>query len=56
MSVTCLGITHWEGEEVESTEGTTYSRPRRKYPKTLKGWFYLHAVQVGIAQRQGADD
>jgi hypothetical protein len=51
----CLGITHWEGEiELGNTSGETDSRPKRKYPKTLKGWFYFLLFKAGFksARRQ----
>ena len=45
-----LGITHWESEEVEETGGLTDSRPKRRYPKTLKGWvlFLLNRLGFGF--------
>jgi hypothetical protein len=43
-----LGITHWEGDEVESTTGQADSRPRRSRPRTLKGWFYFILFKLGV--------
>lgn len=37
-----LGITHYDPEAgTESTRGNQTNSPRRKYPKTLKGWFFF---------------
>lgn len=43
-----LDITHWEGDDVETTQGKSDSRPRRKYPRTLKGWFWFLLFKAGI--------
>lgn len=43
-----LKITHWEGDDVETTQGKSDSRPRRKYPKTVKGWFWFLLFKAGI--------
>lgn len=47
---TDLGITHYEPEELANTKGETVTAPRRKYPKTLKGWFFflLHKIGLGF--------
>jgi tRNA-binding EMAP/Myf-like protein len=40
-----LGITHYDPdagkESVEGTKGASANAPRRKYPKSLKGWFFF---------------
>jgi RNA ligase (TIGR02306 family) len=40
-----LGVTHYDPdagkENLEGTKGDTVLAPRRKYPKTLKGWFFF---------------
>ncbi len=49
-----LGITHWEGgDEVAETGGLTDSRPKRRYPKTFKGWvfFLLHKLGLGFKKQ-----
>jgi hypothetical protein len=43
-----LGITHWDGDDVESTVSDNDSRPKRKYPKTLKGWFFFLLYKAGL--------
>lgn len=43
-----LGITHWDGDDVESTVSDNDSRPKRKYPKTLKGWFFFLIYKIGF--------
>lgn len=47
-----LGITHWDGDDVESTESSNDSRPKRKYPKTLKGWFFFLLFKLGLNVRK----
>lgn len=54
-----LGITHWEGEEVEPTQSSfNESRPLRKYPRTLKGWFFFLLYKAGFkgAREQMTED
>ena len=49
-----IGVTHYEGDQdVESTEGITHN-PVRKYPKTIKGWFFWTLYKLGFkgARRQ----
>lgn len=43
-----LKITHWAGDDVESTVSDNDSRPKRKYPKTLKGWFFFLLYKAGL--------
>lgn len=48
-----LGITHYDpdaGKETESTRGVNESGPGslRRFPKSLKGWFYLILHKLGI--------
>jgi tRNA-binding EMAP/Myf-like protein len=49
-----LGITHWNPDvEVESnTRGTSTSAaaPRRKYPKTFRGWLYFLLAFIGFGR------
>jgi hypothetical protein len=43
-----IGITHYEGDQdVESTEGKR-SNPMRKYPRTLRGWFFWTLYKMGF--------
>lgn len=50
-----LGITHYIADAPESTAGTT-ENPRRKYPKTLRGWFYFLLHKIGFRNRQFNED
>jgi hypothetical protein len=44
-----LDITHYEGDkEVESTEGDTVGKPKRKYPHSIRGWFYFILYRLGF--------
>lgn len=44
-----LDITHYEGDkEVESTEGDTVGKPKRKYPHSVRGWFYFILYRLGF--------
>jgi hypothetical protein len=45
-----LEITHYEGDQaVESTESdSTSSKPKFRYPKTLRGWFYWALYKIGF--------
>lgn len=47
-----LGITHYDPEILESTKGNTANAPRRKYPKTLRGWFFFLLYKLGFRTRQ----
>jgi hypothetical protein len=48
-----LGITHWEGgDEVAETGGLTDSRPKRRYPKTFKGWVFYLLNKIGLGFRK----
>jgi len=50
-----LGITHYDLElsdgSVEQTEAAMARAPRRKYPKSLKGWFYYILYRLGFVSR-----
>lgn len=50
-----LGITHYEPEvAAESTAAKSLERsPRRKYPKSLKGWFYFILYKLGLYSSNG---
>lgn len=44
-----LGITHYVPEfDRESTTADTAAQPKRKYPKTLKGWFFFLLHKLGF--------
>lgn len=43
-----IGITHWDGDNVEPTQSENDSRPKRERPRTLKGWFYFTLYRLGI--------
>ena len=44
-----IGVTHYEGDkEVESTEGDTVGKPKRKYPHSVRGWFYFILYRLGF--------
>lgn len=44
-----LGITHYVPEfDVESTTSDTAGAPKRKYPKTLRGWFFWTLYKLGF--------
>lgn len=44
-----LGITHYDPDAgTQSTKADTANAPRRKYPTTLKGWFYFVLYRLGI--------
>lgn len=43
-----IGITHWTGDDVESTESSNDSRPKRERPRTLKGWFFYLLFHMGL--------
>jgi hypothetical protein len=44
-----LGITHYDPDAgVESTKGDCISGPRRKYPRTAKGWFFFVLHKFGF--------
>lgn len=45
-----LGITHYEPVEVGQMKGESGAAPKRRYPRTLKGWFFwgLHKLGVGV--------
>jgi hypothetical protein len=44
-----LGITHYVPEfDVESTTSNSAAAPKRKYPKTLRGWFFWSLYKLGF--------
>lgn len=44
-----LGITHYDPDAgVESTKGTQVAAPRRKYPTTLRGFFWFVLAKLGF--------
>jgi RNA ligase len=43
-----IGVTHYEGDSVENTDGSNESKPHRKYPRTVKGWFYWTLFKLGF--------
>jgi hypothetical protein len=44
-----LGITHWvPAFDKESTAAETAAAPKRRYPKTLKGWFFWTLYKLGF--------
>lgn len=44
-----IGVTHYVPEcDRESTKAETAATPRRKYPKTLRGWFYWSLMKLGF--------
>lgn len=51
-----LSITHWEGEEVAETGGLTDSRPKRRYPKTLKGWVFFLLNKIGLGFKKNLNE
>ena len=47
-----LGITHYDPDAGrESTQADTANAPARRYPKTLRGWFWFILYKLGIAGR-----
>lgn len=54
-----IGVTHYVPEfDLADTTGSSVVAPRRRYPKTLRGWFYflLHKIGVRSAHAQLALD
>ena len=44
-----LGITHYVPEfDRESTGASTVFMPKRRYPKTIKGWFFFALFKLGL--------
>jgi RNA ligase (TIGR02306 family) len=44
-----LGITHYTGDqEVESTQSDNGGKPKFRYPKTAKGWFFWALYKLGF--------
>lgn len=49
-----LDITHWVPEfDAESTSADSQAMPKRKYPKTAKGWFYFLLRKLGLRNAGG---
>lgn len=49
-----LGITHWvPAFDKESTTGES-AVPKRKYPRTLRGWFFWTLFKLGLRSAGGA--
>lgn len=47
-----IGITHYDPDAGrESTVADTAHSPRRRYPKTLRGWFWFVLYKLGLAGR-----
>lgn len=52
-----LGITHYDPDKGrESTAGENSNAPRRRYPKTLKGWFWFTLKKLGLDFRKLNDN
>jgi tRNA-binding EMAP/Myf-like protein len=51
-----IGVTHWVPEfDREDTGGNVVHMPKKKYPKTLRGWFWWTLYKVfGVGQRNWA--
>lgn len=46
-----IGITHYDPDAgKESTGGALVVQPRRRYPKTLKGWFFFLLHRIGFSK------
>jgi hypothetical protein len=44
-----IGVTHYVPEfDRESTAAATEAAPKRRYPKTLRGWFYWTLSKLGL--------
>lgn len=50
-----LGITHYDPEVMADTKAQSAAAPRRKYPKTLKGWFFFLLHRLGLRGHRGTD-
>lgn len=49
-----LEIEHYVPEfDVESSSAETAARPKRKYPRSLKGWFYFLLRKIGLRNAGG---
>lgn len=51
-----LGITHWvPAFDMESMSADTAAAPRRKYPRSVKGWFFFLLHKLGLGWKCGQD-
>jgi len=49
-----IGVTRYVPEaDVESTKADSQARPKRKYPRTLKGWFFFTLRKLGLRNAGG---
>lgn len=46
-----LGITHYNPDSEGDTVASMARAPRRKYPKSLKGWFYFILYRLGFVNK-----
>lgn len=46
-----LGITHYDPDGETDTVASMTRAPRRKYPKSLKGWFYFILYRLGFVNK-----
>jgi hypothetical protein len=51
-----LGVTHYEPAEMGETRGETACAPRRKYPHSLKGWFFFLLRKCGFRTKQYTEE
>lgn len=43
-----LGITHYDPDVTQSTVADTVRQPRRRYPKSIRGWFFYVLHKLGL--------
>ena len=51
-----LGITHYEPIEIGQMKGESGTAPRRRYPRTLKGWALWTLHKLGLRKQYGSVD